>query len=396
MLREILTAHNIGPLELGRAVKQTGGRNAGQPFGIAAMSQLINHRKFPRSTPEEEVRQQIEKYLTDRGVTPDELKGLWTAGGAADQGEETTSQEDKDMLPPKASVTNAVKKHFKIMKAPFGDVETDPDMFMSGSVRYSREFMLDKVRNGGFGAIIGESGSGKSTLVEDVEEYIANNGETARLIRPMICGMDTDSGKGSPLKARSILLTIMDAVAPNAPRPSDLPRLTAAVQRALADRHGERRFCLIIDDAHRLSGPTLAHLKDFYELKVGRKRLLGIVLMGQLPLGTRLDPHNPEVVQITQRCETHYLPPLGADLEAYIERRLTAVGASAAAIFAPDAYAAIRARLTAKATEGNGSRKLVNVDVTYPLAVNNLCLKAMSLAAELGAPLVTADVVREA
>jgi type II secretory pathway predicted ATPase ExeA len=386
-----------------------------QGVGISrpSASLICNRNRWPRKRDPEALREDITRWLKDRLSQDDiyppeaELKGLWKEVAASRQSQDQPEaeapdqSESKEMLPRKASLTNEAKKHFRLIRSPFGDVETEADMFLSGSVRYSREFVLEKVRNGGFGAIVGESGAGKTTLMEEVEEYLLSNGHSATLIRPKICGMDTDSSKGSPLKARSILLTIMDAVAPDAPRPSDLPRLTAAVERALIARmsgegDAKHRFCLVIDDAHRLSGPTLNHLKDFYELKAGRTRLLGIVLLGQLRLGSRLDPHNPEVHQITQRCEVLYLPPLGADLEGYLERRYAAVGVAVDKVLAPDAYAAIRAKLAGRTTDGS-TRKQVSIDLTYPLAVNNLLTAAMNEAAnpKMPSPLVTAEIIRE-
>jgi type II secretory pathway predicted ATPase ExeA len=382
-----------------------------QGVGISrpSASLICNRNRWPRKRDPEALREDITRWLKERLSQDDiyppeaELKGLWKEAAASLQSEDQPGAEAhdsfkrKEMLPRKASLTNEAKKHFRLIRPPFGDVETEADMFLSGNVRYSREFVLEKIRNGGFGAIVGESGSGKTTLMEEVEEYLSDSQAAATLIRPMICGMDTGKDKGSPLKARSILLTILDAVAPDAKRPADLPRLTETVRRVLAERReGDRRFCLVIDDAHRLSGPTLNHLKDVYELKLGRTRLLGIVLLGQLRLGSRLDPHNPEVHQITQRCEVHYLPPLGADLEGYLERRYAAVGVAVDKVLAPDAYAAIRAKLAGRTTDGS-TRKQVSIDLTYPLAVNNLLTAAMNSAADprLPSPLVTAEIIRE-
>ncbi len=297
------------------------------------------------------------------------------------------------MLPKKTALSKEALTHFKLAGLPFGDVTADADMYLGGPVRMIREKLLIAMRTGGFVALVGESGAGKTTLMEECEEQIARQQEAVILIRPPIVGMDTDASKGSPLRARSILQHIMDVVAPNAKRPAELPRFTAAVQRELSARAGQR-FCLVIDDAHRLHPSTLTHLKDFYELKLGRQRLLGVVLLGQPYLAKRLDPANYDMIQISQRCEVIPLPPLGEDLGDYLRARLASVGADAALVFADEAYPALRERLSG--TPAQGGRKQAQVNLAYPLAVNNLAMAAMNLAAAVKEKQVTADVVREA
>lgn len=394
-LRETLTRYGIGYTELGQALTQATGSGAGKPYGIAAMSRLINHKEWPKATPKEALQQQIEAYLTARGVPGAEIEVLWTAGGAAAQGDQTTpnKREGNPMLPRKSSLSPQAKKHFKLLANPLGDVERDEDMVLTPDLRYAREALMGAARNGGFVALVGESGSGKSTLWEECEEQIRRNQYPITVIRPPIVGMDIEATKGTPLRARNILHFLMDAVDRDAKRQSSLSWFTVTVQQALAARHAEgRRFVLVIDDAHRLNKHTMNHLKDFYELKSGRARLLSIILLGQLPLANRLDPLNPEIIQITQRCELLMLRPLGDNLQAYLESRLAAAGLEYSALFAADAVDAIRERLSTR--EGTG-RKQHTLDQTYPLAVNNLVVAALNLAAELGSAQVTADVVRE-
>jgi len=381
-LKTILTGHGINAADLGAALLQTGGRLKGQPFSRSAMCQLINHGVFPKSTPEDELKRQIDGFLTRQGVSPAELATLWPAAVATDTPEPTT-KEDKTMLPTKEELTQAARQHFKLLRDPFGDVEHDSQMHLSPQVLDAKESLLDTMKHGGFMALVGESGAGKSTLLEDCEEHIRAHSLPVTLIKPPITGMDVDKEKGSPLRARSILLMILDAVAPTARRYAELPRLTAEVVRQLSERHGEQSFCLVIDDAHRLGGHTLNHLKDFYEFKMGRKRLLGIVLLGQPKLGQRLDPHNPDVVQVTQRCKVEYLPPLldATAIKGYLDTRLKAVGQSADHVFAADAFEAIRAKL-AHVAHG-AARKTVTIEQAYPLAVNNTVIRAMNLTAKI-------------
>jgi len=380
-LKDTLTAHRITPSQLGLALKQRDGRFQGQAYSRSAMAQLLNHGVLPKSTPETDLKRQIEDFLTRQGVSPAELATLWPTAATAST--EETTKEHEAMLPTKEELTQTARRHFNLLRDPFGDVEDDSQMYLSPQVLDARESLLDIMKHGGFMALVGESGAGKSTLLEDCEEHIRAHALPVTLIKPPITGMDTDKDKGSPLRARSILLMILDAVAPHSRRYQELPRLTAEVIRQLSERKSDQSFCLVIDDAHRLGGHTLNHLKDFYEFKMGRKRLLGIVLMGQPKLGQRLDPHNPDVVQITQRCKVEVLPPLldATSIKAYLDTRLKLVGMAGDSIFADDAYEAIRTKL-AGVVQG-AARKAVTIEQAYPLAINNTVIRAMNLTAKI-------------
>ena len=81
------------------------------------------------------------------------------------------------------------------------------------------------------------------------------------------------------------------------------------------------------------------------------------------------------------------LLPLDDALRAYLECRATAAGRDLDSVIEPAAVQQLRARLTRKTNTGV-------VSMAYPLAVNNMLTRAMNLAAEIGAPLVTLDVIK--
>lgn len=83
-----------------------------------------------------------------------------------------------------------------------------------------------------------------------------------------------------------------------------------------------QRHVLIIEEAHALAIPTLKHLKRFYELQDGFKKLLSIILIGQTELEKKLSEHNPEVREVVQRCELVKLPPLDNHVEGYLRHKL--------------------------------------------------------------------------
>ncbi|HBU7864623.1 TPA: AAA family ATPase, partial [Escherichia coli] len=71
---------------------------------------------------------------------------------------------------------------------------------------------------------------------------------------------------------------------------------------------------LVIEEAHSLPIPTLKHLKRFFELESGFKKLLSIVLIGQPELADKLSERNMEVREVVQRCEVVELLPLDNSL----------------------------------------------------------------------------------
>ena len=158
-----------------------------------------------------------------------------------------------------------------------------------------------------------------------------------------------------------------------------------------------RRHVLIIEEAHALAVPTLKHLKRFYELQDGFKKLLSIILIGQTELEHKLSEHNPEVREVVQRCEMVKLPPLDNHVEGYLRHKLGRAGLEFDGVFAPDAAEAIRATLRQSITETvRGQRQAREQSLCYPLAINNLVTRAMNEAVKIGAPKVNAALIQAA
>ncbi|MEQ1846806.1 MAG: phosphoglycerate kinase [Nitrospira sp.] len=147
----------------------------------------------------------------------------------------------------------------------------------------------------------------------------------------------------------------------------------------------------ISDDARITATlPTLKHLKRVIEMTQGHKSLIGVVLFGQTELAQRLSVQNREVREVVQRCELVTLPPLDNELEAFIQFKFARVGIDYKTIIDASGIEGIRAKLTQQL----GNKKTVSY--LYPLAVTNLLIGSMNLAAEGGFAQVDGDVVKEA
>ncbi|MFK5161605.1 ExeA family protein [Glaesserella parasuis] len=302
-----------------------------------------------------------------------------------------TKQEIKDdiMLLAKQVLFPATKKHFGLFRDPFAeDIRSAEDVFTSADVRYVREALFQTAKHGGFMAVVGESGAGKSTLRRDLIDRINQENAPIQVIEPYIIAMEDNDVKGKTLKASHIAESIITTLAPleNVKRSPEarFRQLHRVLKESVKSGYSN---VLIIEEAHALPIPTLKHLKRFFELEDGFKKLLSIVLVGQPELKLKLSERNTEVREVVQRCEIVELAPLDAELERFVEHKLERVGKQVSDIFEEDAFLAVRQRLVAV------NRQKQSTSLLYPLAVGNLLTAAMNLAESLGIPKVNGQVV---
>lgn len=369
-----------------------------RPLSEAAASLLINWNTWPKNTPPESIKQQTEAWLLANGVPQEELTGLWSVDPAdryrgrhpdgvhIGQG----SGPRLKLVPPEfepmevAMLSPAAKRHFKLFRDPFQDDVNGPDdVYFSAEQRYVMEAMWQTAKHGGFIAVAGESGSGKSTLRKMLVERM--RGQPIRMIFPRAVDK-------TRLTTGNICKAIINDIAPGETAKSDLEAQARQVEKLLlASARADYSHVLVIEEAHDLTISTLKYLKRFYELEDGFRKLLSIILIGQPELKDKLDERrHPEAREVIRRCEIAELLPLNSNLEEYLAHKLKRISADPAAIFAADAYDAIRARWT---KSKSGSKDVLSQ--LYPLVVNNTVTRAMNRAAEIGVPLITGDLIKE-
>ena len=361
----------------------------------ATVSQLVNHNQRVKQWADFE--ENLSKALQCVGI----LEPLATLLEVETTGESLatepvvsvpkTTDEIKDeiMLLAKQALFPATKKHFGLFRDPFAeDIRSAEDVFTSADVRYVREALFQTAKHGGFMAVVGESGSGKSTLRRDLIDRINQENAPIQVIEPYIIAMEDNDVKGKTLKAAHIAEAIITTLAPleNVKRSPEarFRQLHRVLKESVKSGYSN---VLIIEEAHALPIPTLKHLKRFFELEDGFKKLLSIVLVGQPELKLKLSERNTEVREVVQRCEIVELAPLDAELERFVEHKLERVGKQVSDIFEEDAFLAVRQRLVAV------NRQKQSTSLLYPLAVGNLLTAAMNLAESLGIPKVNGQVV---
>ncbi|PPD36766.1 MAG: hypothetical protein CTY18_02990 [Methylomonas sp.] len=366
----------------------------------ATIAQLLNHGVWPtrpdQPTLQTRIMDALSPYCTLGSQYFEAIPVASTTGmdNAKAKTETTLTQEVADMLLRKQTLTPEAKKQFGLFRDPFSDDVQEPaDLFMTPDARAVREHLWSTSKFGGFLAIIGESGAGKSTLREDLEERIIRENAPIVVMAPYVLGMEDSDQKGKPLRAASIADAMIRALSPLEQPKQTLEAKAAQLHKLLRDsRRGGNTHVLIIEEAHGLHKQTLKHLKRFYELKDGMKSLVGIILIGQTELKTKLSESSPDVREVVQRCELVELPPLDANLEGYIKFKLKRVGVEIESLFEPGAIDAIRGRLIFSKSMGKTRE---TVSLMYPLMVNNLVTAAINQCAMLGFERISADLIRE-
>jgi type II secretory pathway predicted ATPase ExeA len=384
-LKTLLQHHGLTQARLARALE----------VSEATLAQILNHNHWPKQD-RDALQERIRHWLRQQGIDPHDCL-------AESPRQETPCQtntrktraqnhlEDTIMFMKKQVLSRTAKKHFALFHTPFDDnrIQSADDVFLTPEIRYVREALYQTARFGGFIAVIGESGSGKSTLRRDLIDRIYRENAPVVVIEPYVLAMEDNDHQGKTLKAASLAEAIVHTLAPleklkRSPeaRFRQLHRLLQTCRRA------GYSHCLIIEEAHCLPVPTLKHLKRFFELEDGFKKLLSIVLIGQTELGDKLSERLLAVREVVQRCEVIDLPPLDAHLADFLHFKFKRAGADSNNIIAPDAISALRQRLS-----WQRPNKQAAVSLLYPLAIGNLMTAAMNLAAQNAIPLIDANII---
>lgn len=281
-------------------------------------------------------------------------------------------------------LTMKAYQKFGLFQDPFqGDVTKADDVFLTDETRFIAEFLYQTAKVGGMVALLGESGSGKTTIRRYAMDRIQSEGQKIKIISPR-----------SIDKARLTTSAICDAIIQDCS--AEKPRRTIEAKSRQVERiltnssRAGYNHVLMIEEAHDLSIPTLKYLKRFWELEDGFKKLLAIVLIGQVEMKAKLDEsQNWEAREVIRRIEVLELKPLGTGKEVadYLDIKFKRLGKERGKIISDEGCEAIAAKLRKQTRRG------VIYSVGYPLLINNWTRMAMNQTAELGADLVDADVV---
>lgn len=380
-LKQLQSDHGVSLRELARELG----------ISPATAHRMIHGQRMP-SRNREQIRDGLLTMFSRRGASEEDLHRLEKELNAqlTPNNNETENEGDDIMLLSKQSLSPAARRHFKLIRDPFDDPRSEREVFLTDDARYVLGSMMDAALHGNFLAVVGESGSGKTTLRRLMLERLKTEGENVIIIEPYILTTGGHGKDAKPLRAGHIAEAILAAVAPGRRVPASSEARSRLLHEQLRQSNrGGNRHLLLIEEAHDLHTHTLKSLKRFFELEDGLQRLLSIVLIGQTELGVKLSSSGADVREVVQRCDVVPLPPL-RDVPGYIRHRFNCAGVEVDSVFEPDSLDELRQRLIV-----SRGGKAGGTDLAYPLAVANLATRSMNLAASIGEPLVTADVVRQ-
>ncbi len=399
-LKQLLKDHNVNQNTLSKPMC----------VSVSAVNLFVNHGQRPKKNPEQFQAKFIE-LLEAKGIATDQIQQAIDAANAIAANDQAASNDKADdtqqeqlMLLRKQTLTPAAKKHFKLFKNIFDEpIRSAAELFNNGDINYVRESMWQAAKgNSSFIAVVGQSGAGKTTLHRELNDRIEREREPTIVIEPYPTGMEDNDLKGKTLKASHIAESILATLAPstNAKR-SPEARFRQIHNLLKESSRAGHHHLLIIEEAHSLPIPTLKHLKRFLELENGFTPLLSIILIGQDELKIKLAENNPEVREVVQRCEIVTLEPFTqTTLVDYLQHRCKAADRKLSDFIDESGLDAICTKLTRNVGRKNsphyqGGARGGSESLLYPLAVGNLITGAMNVAAELGSPVITGDLVME-
>ena len=389
-LKQLLKDHNVNQNTLSKPMC----------VSVSAVNLFVNHGQRPKKNPEQFQAKFIE-LLEAKGIATDQIQQAIDAANAIAANDQAASNDKADdtqqeqlMLLRKQTLTPAAKKHFRLFKNIFDEpIRSAAELFNNSDINYVRESMWQAAKgNSSFIAVVGQSGAGKTTLHRELNDRIEREREPTIVIEPYPTGMEDNDLKGKTLKASHIAESILATLAPstNAKR-SPEARFRQIHNLLKESSRAGHHHLLIIEEAHSLPIPTLKHLKRFLELENGFTPLLSIILIGQDELKIKLAENNPEVREVVQRCEIVTLEPFTqTTLVDYLQHRCKAADRKLSDFIDESGLDAICTKLTR-----NVGRKNQHESLLYPLAVGNLITGAMNVAADLGAPVITGELVME-
>ena len=270
---------------------------------------------------------------------------------------------------------------FGLKNNPFSlDIKRESEIYLASPHAYALEVMKEVAEFGGFAVITGQVGSGKTTILSKFIEELKVN-KKCHVIYP-------ESIDKTRLNAKLILQACVYDLTEQQPK-SGIEALSRQVKKLLIDRSvNNEKTVLIIEEAHDIPVMTLKFLKRIWEMKDGLTRLLGIILVGQSELETRLfGSANTDIREVAARITHAKVYPIDKQVTDYITHRVRMAKGDITKIISVDAISLVEKSLSKTDRLGN------QISFAYPLAINNIMIRLMNYCANYGEKTITADVV---
>jgi len=331
----------------------------GENIGISrTQAARLMQGYWPVRKSVDELKRRIARLLELRGGVTTDI--TWPDEG----GYQPAIDNNKWLIPQEGiehmSLDKSVLSHFGLRSNPFqNDVNDEDDVLRYRGYEGVEMAIEETIEERGFLAIISESGSGKTTIWDGVEAKYKDRADVM-ICKPQIKSKD----KMEPEHlARCLIYGLGGEGTKIAMNSEDRGRQLSTLLKGVRTQGADRRAVLYIDDAHFISVSVLRQLKTFFEEKVGRFRLLAIVLVGLPMLKNKL----AEFGEIGNRIRVVEVPPV--NVQEYLEFKLGRAGVPLDRLFSPDGQAAFLDRFRSP-----GQRRPPQ---DRPLIINAMCIRAM-------------------
>ncbi len=346
-------------------------------ISAAVVYHLVNFGEYPVRIGEEETKRRIAIVLAKANVNVSAVR--WPEPGVRPSYTGVRRSRRLGLIPtnpqPTTDATEAIElmqldrsvlQLFGLRTNPFlNDVESDDDVFNYRGHQQVATAITDAIEQRGFLAVVAPSGAGKTTIWDGIESEYGMRDDTV-ICRPQL----KDREKLTPEHiARALIYGLCGEGAHIWREGERRGRQLSQALRAIRTGAVDKKAVLLIDDAHFCSTSMLRQLKTFFEEKIGRFRLLSIIMIGLLELKNKLAAF-PE---IGNRIRLVEVPPV--PVVDYLQFKLRRVGSTVEKLFDPSGWDAFvnRFREPRKAALG------------YPLLINAACIQAMVKLAQNGA-----------
>jgi type II secretory pathway predicted ATPase ExeA len=324
-----------------------------------AFCRIANHSEYPAKRKREMLQQRLRELLAATGITAP--IDFWPAQQRQSHGITPETAATRKKLTEEIELMQLDQetlRHFGLRTNPFlNDVEAEEDVFQyKGHVQVTAA-IRETIEQRGFLAISAPSGAGKTTIWDGIEsEYGLRND----VVLCKTCVKYKEKITPEHL-TRALLYGLLGDDVTVQRDAEDRGRQLSSALRALRTGSTERNAVLFIDDAHFCNPSVLRQLKTFYEEKIGRFRLMSIILVGLPQLKAKLSAF-PEVGNRIRLVE---VPPV--PVKDYLTFKLKRVGSSIDKLFEQSGLEAFSARFRGVRGGAFG----------YPLLINALCIHAM-------------------
>src|SRR5579863_3101685 len=261
-----------------------------------------------------------------------------------------------------------VLRHFHLREQPFG-VTPDPRFLCATAThREALAALLYGIDSGlGFMSLIASPGMGKTSTLFEALARLGDSVRTVFLFQSIQTPVDL---------FRALLIDLGEK-----DPPGNVVALETRLNEILVEQSETgKRLVLVVDEAQNLDFAVLEAIRMLSNFETPCRKLIQIVLCGQLQLADRLA--EPDLLQLRQRISIFAcLNTLtAAEVASYIQHRLKIAGYTGEKpLFTRDAVA-----LIARYSGG------------IPRNINNLCFNALTIGCALGKGTIDAGVIREA